>query len=105
MTDGSEPLWTDRSLGSDPFLLPVRQVRAWLEQEGELLLQCLNEPVDSLDLLSRKQQDFKEFYAVAYVSSAEPSGEPFGSELRDWPGGSNSASSVLRSDASGAKLC
>ncbi|XP_032417541.1 puratrophin-1 isoform X1 [Xiphophorus hellerii] len=63
------------------------QVRAWLEQEGELRLQCLNEPVDSLDLLSRKQQDFKEFYAVAYERCKR--GEALLSRLERWGDVSN----------------
>ncbi|XP_027870369.1 puratrophin-1 isoform X5 [Xiphophorus couchianus] len=63
------------------------QVRAWLEEEGELRLQCLNEPVDSLDLLSRKQQDFKEFYAVAYERCKR--GEALLSRLERWGDVSN----------------
>uniref|UniRef100_A0A096MGG4 Pleckstrin homology domain containing, family G (with RhoGef domain) member 4 n=1 Tax=Poecilia formosa TaxID=48698 RepID=A0A096MGG4_POEFO len=58
------------------------QVRAWLEQEGELRLQCLNEPADSLELLSRKQQDFKEFYAAAYERCKQ--GEALLSRLERW---------------------
>ncbi|XP_014830493.1 PREDICTED: puratrophin-1-like isoform X5 [Poecilia mexicana] len=58
------------------------QVRSWLEQEGELRLQCLNEPADSLELLSRKQQDFKEFYATAYERCKQ--GEALLSRLERW---------------------
>lgn len=43
------------------------QVRAWLEEEGEVHLKTLEEPADSLELLNKKQLDFKEFYATAYV--------------------------------------
>ncbi|RVE74964.1 hypothetical protein OJAV_G00027050 [Oryzias javanicus] len=42
------------------------QVRAWLEEVGEIHLKTLEEPADSLELLSKKQQDFKEFYVTAY---------------------------------------
>ncbi|XP_023809548.1 puratrophin-1 isoform X2 [Oryzias latipes] len=42
------------------------QVRAWLEEEGEVHLKTLEEPADSLELLNKKQLDFKEFYATAY---------------------------------------
>ncbi|KAF6725992.1 PH domain-containing family G member 4B [Oryzias melastigma] len=42
------------------------QVRAWLEEVGEVHLKTLEEPADSLELLNKKQQDFKEFYATAY---------------------------------------
>ncbi|XP_043959282.1 rho guanine nucleotide exchange factor 40 isoform X2 [Gambusia affinis] len=63
------------------------QVRAWLEQEGELRLQSLNEPVDSLELLSRKQQDFKEFYAAAYERCKQ--GEALLSRLERWDDVSN----------------
>ncbi|XP_070411152.1 uncharacterized protein plekhg4 isoform X3 [Nothobranchius furzeri] len=42
------------------------QVRTWLEEIGEVHLKVLREPADSLELLKRKQQDFKDFYTSAY---------------------------------------
>lgn len=43
------------------------QVRTWLEEVGEVRLKTLEEPEDSLELLNRRQQDFKEFCTMAYV--------------------------------------
>ncbi|XP_029982278.1 puratrophin-1 [Sphaeramia orbicularis] len=42
------------------------QVKTWMEQVGEVRLKSLDEPEDSLDLMNKKQQDFKEFYSTAY---------------------------------------
>ncbi|XP_039993758.1 uncharacterized protein KIAA1755 homolog, partial [Xiphias gladius] len=42
------------------------EVRSWLEEVGEVGLKTLEEPEDSLELLSKKQQDFKDFYTTAY---------------------------------------
>ena len=48
-------------------LCVVYQVRSWLDEIGEVHLKTLEEPEDSLELLSKKQQDFKDFYTSAYV--------------------------------------
>ncbi|XP_040908378.1 puratrophin-1 isoform X2 [Toxotes jaculatrix] len=42
------------------------EVRSWLEDVGEVHLKTLEEPEDSLELLNKKQQDFKDFYTTAY---------------------------------------
>ncbi|XP_022605688.1 puratrophin-1 [Seriola dumerili] len=42
------------------------EVRLWLEEVGEVQLKTLDEPEDSLELLNRKQQKFKDFYTTAY---------------------------------------
>ncbi|KAG7239583.1 hypothetical protein INR49_028735, partial [Caranx melampygus] len=42
------------------------EVRKWLEEVGEVRLKSLEEPEDSLELLIKKQQDFKDFYTTAY---------------------------------------
>uniref|UniRef100_A0A4W6CVR1 Pleckstrin homology domain containing, family G (with RhoGef domain) member 4 n=1 Tax=Lates calcarifer TaxID=8187 RepID=A0A4W6CVR1_LATCA len=42
------------------------EVRSWLEEVGEVHLKTLDEPEDSLELLNKKQQDFKDFYPTAY---------------------------------------
>ncbi|XP_071345993.1 rho guanine nucleotide exchange factor 40 isoform X2 [Trachinotus anak] len=41
------------------------EVRSWLEV-GEVRLKTLDEPEDSLELLNKRQQDFKDFYTTAY---------------------------------------
>lgn len=41
------------------------EVKTWMEQVGEARLKSLDEPEDSLDLMNRKQQDFKEFHTTA----------------------------------------
>ncbi|XP_037548258.1 rho guanine nucleotide exchange factor 40 [Nematolebias whitei] len=41
-------------------------VKAWLEEVGEVHLKTLSEPADSLELLNKKQQDFKDFYTTAH---------------------------------------
>ncbi|XP_029355022.1 uncharacterized protein plekhg4 isoform X2 [Echeneis naucrates] len=42
------------------------EVRSWLEEVGEVRLKTLGELQDSLELLRKKQQDFKDFYTTAY---------------------------------------
>uniref|UniRef100_A0A4W6CWJ2 Pleckstrin homology domain containing, family G (with RhoGef domain) member 4 n=1 Tax=Lates calcarifer TaxID=8187 RepID=A0A4W6CWJ2_LATCA len=44
----------------------IHIVRSWLEEVGEVHLKTLDEPEDSLELLNKKQQDFKDFYPTAY---------------------------------------
>lgn len=42
------------------------EVTSWLEEVGEVRLSSLDEPADSLALVKQKQQDFKDFYSIAY---------------------------------------
>ncbi|XP_026234275.1 puratrophin-1-like [Anabas testudineus] len=42
------------------------EVRSWLDDVGEIRLKILDEPADSLELLHRKQRDFREFFTAAY---------------------------------------
>lgn len=43
------------------------QVTLWLQQIGEVRLQAFEEHEDSLELLIKKQLNFKDFYTTAYV--------------------------------------
>lgn len=43
------------------------QVTLWLQQIGEVQLQAFEEHEDSLELLLKKQLNFKDFYTTAYV--------------------------------------
>lgn len=43
------------------------QVTLWLHQIGEVQLQAFEEHEDSLELLIKKQLNFKDFYTTAYV--------------------------------------
>ncbi|XP_027136990.1 uncharacterized protein plekhg4 isoform X3 [Larimichthys crocea] len=58
------------------------QVMAWLQDVGEVRLKSLNQPEDSLDLLTRKQQDFKDFHTEAYERCRH--GEELLSRLESW---------------------
>ncbi|XP_008290306.1 puratrophin-1 [Stegastes partitus] len=58
------------------------QVRSWLQDVGEVRLKTLDEAEDSLELLTRKQQDFKEFYTTAYAQCKR--GEELLSRLDRW---------------------
>uniref|UniRef100_A0A3B3I8W5 Uncharacterized protein n=1 Tax=Oryzias latipes TaxID=8090 RepID=A0A3B3I8W5_ORYLA len=49
------------------FILDFWNLEDGFSQEGEVHLKTLEEPADSLELLNKKQLDFKEFYATAYV--------------------------------------
>uniref|UniRef100_UPI003AAC6C40 puratrophin-1 n=1 Tax=Centroberyx gerrardi TaxID=166262 RepID=UPI003AAC6C40 len=60
------------------------EVRCWLEGEGESRLKSLDELEDSLELLNRKQQDFKDFYTTAYEYCK--SGESLLRRLERWDG-------------------
>ncbi|XP_035855093.1 puratrophin-1 isoform X2 [Sander lucioperca] len=42
------------------------EVRSWLQDVGEVRLKSLEEAEDSLELLNKKLQDFKEFHTTAY---------------------------------------
>ncbi|XP_074522442.1 pleckstrin homology domain-containing family G member 4B isoform X2 [Halichoeres trimaculatus] len=42
------------------------EVKSWLQEVGEVHLKSLNEPDDSLELVNKKQQDFKDFHSAAY---------------------------------------
>ncbi|XP_060908448.1 puratrophin-1 isoform X2 [Labrus mixtus] len=58
------------------------EVRSWLEQVGEVNLKSLNEPDDSLELLNKKQQDFKAFHSTAYEQCSR--GEALLSHVERW---------------------
>ncbi|XP_067433436.1 puratrophin-1 isoform X5 [Thunnus thynnus] len=58
------------------------EVRSWLEDVGEVRLKNLDESEDSLELLNKKQQDFKEFYTTAYDRCKH--GEVLLSRLERW---------------------
>ncbi|XP_069574480.1 puratrophin-1 [Brachyistius frenatus] len=58
------------------------QVSSWLEEVGEVRLKTLDEPEDSLELLNRKQTDFKEFYTTAYDQCKR--GEALLARLQSW---------------------
>ncbi|KAM6942761.1 puratrophin-1 [Xenentodon cancila] len=58
------------------------QVSTWLEEVGEVHLKTLEEPADSLELLNRKQQDFKDFCATAYEHCKR--GEELLARLERW---------------------
>ncbi|KAM7015933.1 puratrophin-1 isoform 2-T3 [Tautogolabrus adspersus] len=58
------------------------EVRSWLEQVGEVHLKSLNEPDDSLELLNKKQQDFKAFHSTAFEKCSR--GEALLSRLEHW---------------------
>ncbi|XP_047219590.1 rho guanine nucleotide exchange factor 40 isoform X3 [Girardinichthys multiradiatus] len=58
------------------------QVRTWLDEVGEVHLKTLNEHADSLELLNRKQQDFKEFHTTAYDHCKQ--GEALLTRLERW---------------------
>ncbi|XP_037835828.1 uncharacterized protein plekhg4 [Kryptolebias marmoratus] len=57
-------------------------IRTWLEEVGEVRLKALNEPADSLELLNKKQQDFKDFYTTAYDHCKR--GEALLARLEHW---------------------
>lgn len=57
---------TSRLCGSD-IVSVVVQVTSWLQEVGEVGLKRLDEPEDSLELLNKKQKDFKDFRTAAYV--------------------------------------
>ncbi|XP_020510167.2 pleckstrin homology domain-containing family G member 4B isoform X1 [Labrus bergylta] len=58
------------------------EVRSWLEQVGEVNLKSLNEPDESLELLNKKQQDFKAFHITAYERCSR--GEALLSHVERW---------------------
>uniref|UniRef100_UPI0037E878E5 rho guanine nucleotide exchange factor 40 n=1 Tax=Semicossyphus pulcher TaxID=241346 RepID=UPI0037E878E5 len=58
------------------------EVRSWLEEVGEVRLQSLDEPDDSLELLNKKQQDFKDFHTTAYEHCRK--GEALLGRLEHW---------------------
>ncbi|KAM7424797.1 hypothetical protein PAMA_000924 [Pampus argenteus] len=58
------------------------EVTTWLEEVGEVRLKTLDEPGDSLELLNKKQQDFKDFYTTAYDHCKR--GEALLSRLKRW---------------------
>ncbi|XP_072237240.1 puratrophin-1 [Leuresthes tenuis] len=58
------------------------QVRAWLEEVGEVRLKTLDSPADSLELLNRKHEDFKDFYTTAYEQCKR--GEALLARLERW---------------------
>nr|XP_046254415.1 puratrophin-1 isoform X2 [Scatophagus argus] len=69
------------------------EVRAWLEEVGEPCLKSLDEPKDSLELLNKKQQDFRDFHTAAYercrraealLTSLERWGDVSSAELHDY---------------------
>ncbi|XP_061592244.1 puratrophin-1 isoform X2 [Cololabis saira] len=71
------------------FLLDFRgleqgftQVRTWLEEVGEVRLRVLEDPADSLEVLNRKQQDYKDFCATAYEHCKR--GEALLARLERW---------------------
>ncbi|XP_054470133.1 LOW QUALITY PROTEIN: rho guanine nucleotide exchange factor 40 [Anoplopoma fimbria] len=59
-----------------------REVSSWLQDVGEVRLQSLNEAEDSLELLTKKQEDFKEFHTNAYERCRR--GEELLSRLDRW---------------------
>ncbi|XP_044052272.1 rho guanine nucleotide exchange factor 40 isoform X2 [Siniperca chuatsi] len=58
------------------------EVRSWLEEVGEVRLRSLAEPEDSLELLNKKQQDFKDFHTAAYERCTR--GQALLSRLERW---------------------
>ncbi|XP_070761446.1 puratrophin-1 [Enoplosus armatus] len=58
------------------------EVRSWLEEVGEVRLKSLDELEDSLELLNKKQQDFKDFHSTAYERCRR--GEVLLSRLERW---------------------
>ncbi|XP_034384196.1 puratrophin-1 [Cyclopterus lumpus] len=58
------------------------EVSLWLQDVGEVVLKSLNEAEDSLELLKKKQLDFKEFHTTAYERCRR--GEELLSHLDRW---------------------
>uniref|UniRef100_A0A8P4GGS4 Pleckstrin homology domain containing, family G (with RhoGef domain) member 4 n=1 Tax=Dicentrarchus labrax TaxID=13489 RepID=A0A8P4GGS4_DICLA len=58
------------------------EVSSWLQEVGEARLKSLDEPEDSLELLNKKQQDFKQFHTAAYERCRR--GEALLSRLERW---------------------
>ncbi|KAK2920495.1 hypothetical protein Q8A73_002699 [Channa argus] len=58
------------------------EVRSWLDEVGEVCLKSLEEPADSLELLTKKQQEFREFYTAAYDQCKR--GEALLARLEQW---------------------
>ncbi|XP_034535749.1 pleckstrin homology domain-containing family G member 4B isoform X2 [Notolabrus celidotus] len=58
------------------------EVKSWLDEVGEVRLTSLDEPDDSLELLNKKQQDFKDFHTTAYENCRR--GEELLSHLERW---------------------
>ncbi|XP_069383376.1 uncharacterized protein plekhg4 [Paralichthys olivaceus] len=58
------------------------EVSSWLQDEGEPCLKNLNEPEDSLELLKKKQTDFKNLYTTAHGFCKR--GEALLSRLDHW---------------------
>ncbi|XP_037619260.1 puratrophin-1 isoform X6 [Sebastes umbrosus] len=58
------------------------EVKCWLQQVGEVRLKSLDEAADSLELLHKKQQDYKDFHTTAYEYCRR--GEALLSGLERW---------------------
>ncbi|XP_059211635.1 rho guanine nucleotide exchange factor 40 [Centropristis striata] len=58
------------------------EVRVWLQEVGEVRLKSLEEAEDSLELLNKKQQQFKEFHTTAYEVCRR--GEELLEEVQRW---------------------
>ncbi|XP_076592104.1 pleckstrin homology domain-containing family G member 4B isoform X2 [Chaetodon auriga] len=58
------------------------EVSSWLQEVGEARLKTLQEPVDSLELLNQKQEDFRDFHKTAYEHCRR--GEALLSRLECW---------------------
>uniref|UniRef100_G3PZW5 Pleckstrin homology domain containing, family G (with RhoGef domain) member 4 n=1 Tax=Gasterosteus aculeatus TaxID=69293 RepID=G3PZW5_GASAC len=58
------------------------EVSSWLQDVGEAALKTLNEADDSLELLNKKQGDFREFHTAAYDRCRQ--GEELLSRLDPW---------------------
>ncbi|XP_077942208.1 puratrophin-1 isoform X2 [Gasterosteus aculeatus] len=58
------------------------EVSSWLQDVGEAALKTLNEEDDSLELLNKKQGDFREFHTAAYDRCRQ--GEELLSRLDPW---------------------
>ncbi|KAF7666525.1 hypothetical protein LDENG_00103540 [Lucifuga dentata] len=58
------------------------EVRRWIEDVGDIQLKSLNEPKDSLELVTEKQQEFKDFYWTAFENIKK--GEELLSRLKHW---------------------
>nr|XP_033475941.1 puratrophin-1 isoform X2 [Epinephelus lanceolatus] len=58
------------------------EVTSWLQEVGEVRLKSLDEPEDSLELLNRKQEEFKDFHTTAYEYCKR--GEALLSRLERW---------------------
>ncbi|XP_061731879.1 mucin-12 isoform X2 [Nerophis ophidion] len=58
------------------------EVSSWMEEVGEVQLKSLSQSEDSLDALSQKQLDFKDFYSSAYDRCKQ--GQVLLSRLEHW---------------------